>query len=455
MHFRFNARQTQQHEAGDRHGVASSRSRGRRLRVEVLESRHLLTGVVAEYPLAPAVAPLGTYSSHPSAITAGPDGNLWFTQNVGGADEIGRITPTGTVTEFLIPGTGAGPAGITAGPDGNLWFAATNSNTIDRVTPTGVFSEFAVPTANSGVYSIAAGADGNLWFTEFNSGQIGRITTSGVVTEFPISTVGGSPSGIAAGADGNLWFTLPQLGQIGRITTAGVITEFPIPTVDGYPEEITAGPDGNLYFTEAEDNRIGRITTAGVVTEFPIPTTATLPTGIVTGSNGALYFTELMANQIGQFDVYAPTTAPPPPPPAHPARPTTLVLTFSNPLDPTTAQNARNYTLVNSQGKAIKVASAVYSATDHTVTLKPHTRLSVYQTYHLTINALAPFGVTDQYGARLDGSGTGQAGTNFTTKITLQTLVIPGHTVKLGKSGQATIIAAAQPTHPARTHAHL
>jgi len=39
-----------------------------------------------------------TPASSPGAITAGPDGNLWFTEP--GTNRIGRITPTGTVTEF-------------------------------------------------------------------------------------------------------------------------------------------------------------------------------------------------------------------------------------------------------------------------------------------------------------------------------------------------------------------
>src|SRR5262245_52334212 len=57
----------------------------------------------------------------PTSITAGPDGNLWFTEYGGG--QIGRITPLGVVTEFSAGITAfATPWGITAGPDGNLWF---------------------------------------------------------------------------------------------------------------------------------------------------------------------------------------------------------------------------------------------------------------------------------------------------------------------------------------------
>src|SRR5205807_9464332 len=61
----------------------------------------------------------------PDGITAGPDGNVWFTENL--LSRIGRITPQGTVMEFSADITpNSSPGGITAGPDGNLWFAEYN-----------------------------------------------------------------------------------------------------------------------------------------------------------------------------------------------------------------------------------------------------------------------------------------------------------------------------------------
>lgn len=40
---------------------------------------------------------------------------------------IGRITPSGTITELAIP---AGyPTGITTGPDGNIWFLENDAGT--------------------------------------------------------------------------------------------------------------------------------------------------------------------------------------------------------------------------------------------------------------------------------------------------------------------------------------
>ena len=203
----------------------------------------------------------------PDAIAAGPDGNLWFTEDDG--NRIGRITPGGIVTEFSVGITaGAGPAGIAAGPDGNLWFTEVDGHRIGRITPSGVVTEFSAGiTANAWPIGITAGSDGNLWFTGTLSG-IGRITPLGVVTEF---TVGGGTFGIAAGPDGNLWFTDIYRNRVGRITTRGVVTEFDTGITPGAGlAAITAGPDGNLWFAESLIHRIGRITTGVVSTSMSV-----------------------------------------------------------------------------------------------------------------------------------------------------------------------------------------
>ncbi len=71
-----------------------------------------------------------TASASPLGITAGPDGNLWFTEYSG--HRIGRITPLGAVTEFSAGITaGARPVGIASGPDGDLWFAEDDGNRVN------------------------------------------------------------------------------------------------------------------------------------------------------------------------------------------------------------------------------------------------------------------------------------------------------------------------------------
>jgi streptogramin lyase len=235
-------------------------------------------------------------SGSPLGLTTGPEGDLWLTE--AGAGKIARLTTSGTVTEFTAA-SGSAPAMITAGPDGNLWFTESGGEgAIGRITPAGVITNFkAGLTAGSQPLGITAGPDGNLWFTEAaNPGRIGRITTSGVITEFASGlTADSQPLGITAGPDGNLWFTeAANPGRIGRITTSGVITEFSqglTPNVE--PRAITTGDDGNLYFTEPNGaGSIGEITTGGVITQWATPTSGSLPEDIVTGPDGNLWFTE-------------------------------------------------------------------------------------------------------------------------------------------------------------------
>jgi streptogramin lyase len=113
-------------------------------------------------------------------MAPGPDGNLWFTEY--GGNNIGRITPSGVVTEFPVPTRQSEPLGIAPGPDGNLWFADAARNRVWRITTSGVMDDFRVPTQDAAPYDIAPGPDGNLWFTEFLGNNIGRITDRAVPT---------------------------------------------------------------------------------------------------------------------------------------------------------------------------------------------------------------------------------------------------------------------------------
>src|SRR5690349_68260 len=86
-------------------------------------------------------------------------------------------------TEFPIPTPGSGSSAITRGPDGNVWFVEEGGNKIGRITPGGTIAEFNVPTVPGTPVAIATGPDGNLWFTEYNGNKIGRITPAGGITE--------------------------------------------------------------------------------------------------------------------------------------------------------------------------------------------------------------------------------------------------------------------------------
>ena len=293
--------------AHHRFRMTSSRSRRppRRLLVEGLESRCLLSVTINEFPIpTPDTRPLG--------ITEGPDGNLWFTEaNDANPRRIGEINPTThVVNEFPIPTAFSYLTSITAGRDGNLYFTDLVANSIAAINPTThVVTEFSLPKPNRAPFTIITGPDGNLWFTEFDDDQIGQFNpTTHALAEFPLPTASAEPKGITAGPDGNLWFTEFGGNKIGRINpTTHTIAEFPVSTANSAPDDITAGPDGNLWFTFSGSlGQIGQINpTTGTITEFPVPGSGVMAaTGITAGPDGNLWFT-YSGNAIGQIN---PTT---------------------------------------------------------------------------------------------------------------------------------------------------
>lgn len=247
----------------------------------------------------PARFPTPTANSKPNGMTRGPDGNLWFLEDQ--ASKIGRLTPSGVMTEFPLPlSAESGLNSLVTGPDGNLWFTSYFDKKIGKVTTAGVVTVYPLPTGESAKpSSIAAGPDGNLWFTAAEgaggtlAAKVGRITTGGVITLYS-ATPGSSPTSIAAGPDGNLWFTQGGNAKIGKITTSGVITEYPLlsPSPSTVPGHLVPGPDGNLWFTQALSNRIGRITPAGVVTDYPLHANYIMSSEIRVGPDGKIWFLE-------------------------------------------------------------------------------------------------------------------------------------------------------------------
>ena len=248
--------------------------------------------------------PLGNWAGD---ITFASDGSLWYCGAVGGGPSgaiveawIGRVSPSGVPTEFSVPDAGF----VTAGPDGNLWFSEVSSPRIGRITPSGTLTEFDLPTPFRAT-AITTGPDGNLWFTRPSANRIGRITLSGHITEFRVAD-GGQPYDIAAGPDGNLWFVEHGVRRIGRISPAGEITEFPTSSA---AYAIVAGADGNLW--AAGHGTLSRITPGGSITEFAIPTAGYSgwlpehPSSIAAAPDGSIWIADYDNGQIVRFALEA------------------------------------------------------------------------------------------------------------------------------------------------------
>jgi streptogramin lyase len=242
----------------------------------------------------------------PKAIALGPDGNLWFTL----PHALGKITPEGQVDEVQLPEDKGAPQGIARGPDGNMWFTLsigseegpygedTAEGRLGRIAPSGQITEFSLPSESGAPRSIVSGPDGNLWFTKARAARIGRLTPTGQVTEFrlPRPTAVGD---IAAGPDGNLWFTEAGAEKIGRIAPTGEISEFPLPAGSSRPAGIAAGPDGNLWF--GGSGAISRITPGGQITAFRLPPSAG-STSVAAGPDGNVWFASHIEGERYSFD---------------------------------------------------------------------------------------------------------------------------------------------------------
>jgi streptogramin lyase len=252
-------------------------------------------------------------------VALAPDHDIWFTEHGFedyGTSFIGRVTTFGAMETFpisLSDPLGRNPEAIALGSDGNMWFLnpdsepfarAAHTSAIGRVTPSGEITEFPLPEKEEPFGGIVQGSDGNMWFlagellaedgSRSRSGRssIGYITPSGKVSLIPLPGYSNATS-IAAGPDGDVWFIAAETNQIGKVTPGGVITEYPVPEV-GFGSVIAPGPDGNMWFTVTSfPDALGRITPEGDVTTFfsDVPRGFDSPRDLIPGNDGTLWFT--------------------------------------------------------------------------------------------------------------------------------------------------------------------
>lgn len=253
-----------------------------------------------EYPLGP-----GMYAD---ALTVGPDANIWFagTRHSPGQsmDVVGRSTPDGQITEFVLPARGEAELGIssiTAGLDGSLYFTEPNANRIGRITTAGEISEFELPNAGSRPRTIATAPDGAVWFTEEGVDRVGRLNAAvGAFRERQLAP-GARPTGIAARADGTIWITEPGVDGLAIVSSVGV-SSFPIPFASAGPNAILPGPEGHVWFTEENGPWIGRITSAALTKASYERLTMHIAQGtrwLAFGPSGDFWFTT--GNRIGSI----------------------------------------------------------------------------------------------------------------------------------------------------------
>ena len=109
----------------------------RRLAIVLATATMLTAGLALSLGSAALAAPVGTLKqyrlptadSDPRYITNGSDGNRWFTESSEFTDSpatVGRVTPTGAITEFPVNCNGCILNDIAQGPDDVLYFTSND-----------------------------------------------------------------------------------------------------------------------------------------------------------------------------------------------------------------------------------------------------------------------------------------------------------------------------------------
>jgi streptogramin lyase len=225
----------------------------------------------------------------PNFLVTAPDGNLWFAENGYDPDStntgyngyrIGRITPSGSVTEYEIPTLNGSPWGITVGlpGDNDLWFSEGTGYNIGRIfyQPYTFSVDVALPT--NAVLVLPPGTtgySGGPW-TSFAEGALipNHVPSSiSFQTDFSSQPVySDNFVGIAGGT------TIPQ----GTTLPVGTVIEYAMPTHGGIAETaIVPGPDGEIWSLHSDEINQTFPSDAFLPAPMAVPSTGTvfLPPG--------------------------------------------------------------------------------------------------------------------------------------------------------------------------------
>ncbi|MDX8153691.1 hypothetical protein SK069_18995 [Patulibacter brassicae] len=256
----------------------------------------LALGLPAVAGAAPSVDGDFALPEQPVRLAAGPDGNVWAT--IGGADDVARVTPDGTVTTFDLPGV-TSPVGIASGPDGALW--VTQSGGVARFAaadPAGTTTATPLPSIVD-PREIVAGRDGVLWSA--SGDKVLRIPSAAPATATATTVPGMSARSIALGADGGPWIADFGNERVVHLQADGSSPSFASSRSGGGPQGIAAAPDGRVAFTDptANPHVVGRLTPGGTPAFTELP--GTDPFGIVHAADGAFWTAQFAGDRVSRI----------------------------------------------------------------------------------------------------------------------------------------------------------
>jgi len=420
-----------------------------------------------------------TASSEPFGITAGPDGNMWFavtgTNMVAGTIDFinpstREITLAPKIPTNEVP-TLPNPTAITAGPDGNIWFAdgsgaigvVADTHLVATAQPppdvsvnspfgiavTDEYTSGVVDTAFNGNVTIALGNNPG-GSTSALGGTLTFAAVNGVAT-FSGLTLNNAAHGYTLRATSDASNGPTAVTTSGFNVVAGpamhlVVTTQPPGTVaagSGFgvtvTDEYVSGPvdpafNGNVTIALANIPGGGSSSLGGTVTVAAVNGVATF-SGLTLNNAGLGYTLQVSGNGLtattNPFDVTS--VIPPPPPPTitgeqvvlfqkrnkkkHPVGKPTLVgytFTYSTAMNQGTIGNPVNYQVEMFVIKRVKkkkivvprsIGFTVSSITSNSVTLKLAGKQTFPKGGQITVIASPPGGVESTSGVFLAVNG--------------------------------------------------
>ncbi len=250
-----------------------------------------------------------TKGGHPHDPAVGPDGSLWFTEQM--ANKLGRLDPkTGEIKEYPLPSDkNAGPHGLVADKDGNIWFTANFGGYIGKLDPrSGQVTQFKMPVEKADdPHTAVFDARGILWFTVQGGNMVGRLDPkTGKFDMKEVPTESALPYGIQINSKGVPIFCELGTNKMGSIEPQTMaIKEYTLP--EGVrPRRLAIAADDTVYFTDFKSGHLGTLNTSnGSVKLFPSPGGAeSNPYGIAITPDGMVWYSEsgVQPNTIVQFN---------------------------------------------------------------------------------------------------------------------------------------------------------
>jgi len=221
------------------------------------------------------------------------------------ASEVGELKVT--IHEWDVPTKGAHPHDPAVGPDGALWFTEQMANKLGQLDPkSGAFKEYPLKVEDSGPHGLVADRDGNIWFTGNFKGYVGKLDPrTGAVTEFKIpDPKGEDPHTAVFDSQGMLWFTLQVANMVGRLDPrTGKIDLKKVQTANSHPYGIAINSKGFPIFCEFATNKMAKIDAQSMeITEYMLPE-GVRPRRMAIDAGDLVYFTDHSEGHLGRLDM--------------------------------------------------------------------------------------------------------------------------------------------------------